>query len=352
MSMTQSAEKTHYAWVDMMRAIGIFAIVFGHTVTAGGLSHYFASFHVPLFFFISGFVFTTKGKNYVSFLAKKAKSLLIPYVVFALLGILVYALLGTFVKDALADHRTVGSLKDQLIEFCLGYCDTNAPLWFLPCLFVANLLAYPVSKFLDSMEKARSKALLLIPILCLSILWNALNYHIFDFYHLPYKFETVLTLLFFFFLGYGLREFAVIERLSRLHGVIKFPLTAVLLVLGGILAMENGKVNCLGAYSGDLFLFYPSAVSTILGLALLCSGVNSCPPLQYVGRHTTAIMVMHKFPVVLFQAVLPQVDRLLAQMPVLTGAVITLISIGLCLVAELLIDRLCPILLGKSRQKA
>ena len=353
MSQTKSAtSKIYLPWIDLMKAIGIFAIVFGHTITKGSVSHYFSSFHVPLFFFLSGFVFTTKGKKYPSFLLKKAKTLLIPYVVFSLVGIAVYAVLGEFVKDALSESRTVGGLKDQLWEFCLGYCDTNAPVWFLPCIFVSCNLAYPISKGLDRIESPRTKALLLTLIGCLSILWNVLNAYIFDLYQLPYKFETVLTLLFFFFFGYALREFGIMERLSSLRNAAKLPLTAALLILGGVLAMFNDKVTCLGAYSGNMFLFYPSAICTIVGLALLCSWIKRCPLLEYIGQHTIAIMVMHKFPVILFQVVIPVTSTLIARNSFLVGTGVTLICIALCLVAELLIDRICPILLGKSRKKA
>lgn len=48
-------------WVDTAKAIGIAAIVLGHTVGESPLKTYVYSFHIPLFFFLSGATFRVKG---------------------------------------------------------------------------------------------------------------------------------------------------------------------------------------------------------------------------------------------------------------------------------------------------
>lgn len=55
-------------WIDTLKALGIIAVVVGHVVP-GTLAKIIFSFHMPLFFFISGFLF--KEKNEVGSYFKK-----------------------------------------------------------------------------------------------------------------------------------------------------------------------------------------------------------------------------------------------------------------------------------------
>ncbi|HLC15852.1 MAG TPA: acyltransferase family protein, partial [Thermodesulfovibrionia bacterium] len=83
-------------WVDALKAIGIFFVVFGHTVgIEARVRDYIFSFHMPLFFFISGFLLKKKHLEmpYVSFLIKKGKELLTPYFVFGFLSYLFWVTL-------------------------------------------------------------------------------------------------------------------------------------------------------------------------------------------------------------------------------------------------------------------
>lgn len=50
-------------WIDILRAIAIIFVVIGHTLTEGEVQTYFYSFHIPLFFFISGMLFKNKEEK-------------------------------------------------------------------------------------------------------------------------------------------------------------------------------------------------------------------------------------------------------------------------------------------------
>ncbi|MEG2189653.1 MAG: acyltransferase family protein, partial [Christensenella sp.] len=94
-------------FVDFARTTGIFLIVMGHAMGrmlhGGGLLYkYFYTFHVPLFFFISGYLFSC-GKNGIgAFLYKKVKTLLVPYFCFGFISLVIFKLLGSFTKENLA----------------------------------------------------------------------------------------------------------------------------------------------------------------------------------------------------------------------------------------------------------
>lgn len=95
-------------WIDSTRGIAILLVVVGHVV--GGYTGNYGmpqyqriidmivdviyTFHMPLFFMISGYVFGLKKYNwsmgnYVAYVNKKAKTLLIPYFLFSALQILI-----------------------------------------------------------------------------------------------------------------------------------------------------------------------------------------------------------------------------------------------------------------------
>lgn len=76
-------------WVDIARAICIVLVVYGHYFPDDSPSWHVCvrsliySFHMPLFMFLSGYLYmvTRKEEPYLHFIGRKARRLLIPYVV-------------------------------------------------------------------------------------------------------------------------------------------------------------------------------------------------------------------------------------------------------------------------------
>lgn len=123
-------------WVDIAKLIGMFAIYLGHFGTAAGLSYPFVfSFHVPLFFFISGCVSNYERDCSVKeYLLKKFKRILIPFYGFASLSIIINVVLN----DA-----DLGDIKQWLwlvIKGCIRNTFFASGLWFLSCLFVMEIV--------------------------------------------------------------------------------------------------------------------------------------------------------------------------------------------------------------------
>lgn len=132
--------------IDIAKGLGILAVVLGHNEIVlhdkGELFRILFSFHMPLFFFISG-VFLNAGANLRPFLAARADSLLKPFFVVMLAvclarGLTAYletgsaGLLGAFAKLAYGTGATIPWI----------------PLWFLPHLFVSSTFSLLVIKAL------------------------------------------------------------------------------------------------------------------------------------------------------------------------------------------------------------
>ena len=50
-------------WIDVSKGIGIILVLIGHISLNGGLNKFIYSFHMPLFFILSGFTFNLAKKE-------------------------------------------------------------------------------------------------------------------------------------------------------------------------------------------------------------------------------------------------------------------------------------------------
>ena len=82
-------------WVDTLKGIGIILVVVAHYRLPTALDTYIFSFHMPLFFFISGFLlnFVKYAESVTTFIKGRFRSLIVPYFAFAVLTCLFYILL-------------------------------------------------------------------------------------------------------------------------------------------------------------------------------------------------------------------------------------------------------------------
>jgi fucose 4-O-acetylase-like acetyltransferase len=125
-------------WIDRAKGYGIVLILLGHIPTPY-ITEYAYIFHVPLFFFISGYLFNNKSP-FKTFLLKKVKGLLIPYFFLGIPCLIVDGLIGENV-GAFANAST---FSKYLCHFFIQR--RMFSLWFLTALFVVELIYYGLSK--------------------------------------------------------------------------------------------------------------------------------------------------------------------------------------------------------------
>ena len=139
--------KEKLIWIDNLKAIGIFAVILGHIASPFGTFIY--SWHMPLFFMIAGF-FIKFDLSLKEFIIKDFKRLMIPYFLFAIVGLL----LETIKRIAL--HREsldyIHEIKAVFIWMDMSsLINTYAfVLWFLPTLFFARVFLVVINKFIQN----------------------------------------------------------------------------------------------------------------------------------------------------------------------------------------------------------
>jgi fucose 4-O-acetylase-like acetyltransferase len=131
------------ATIDIARGIGIILVVLGHNSIVledkGELFRVIYSFHLPLFFFLSG-VFLKDSAPLGSVALSRADALLKPYFV-------VLLLLGA-VEMLLPQASPIASTSPLAYLSGVLYATTPTiawtPLWFLPHLFVASVVSVAI----------------------------------------------------------------------------------------------------------------------------------------------------------------------------------------------------------------
>ncbi len=131
--------------LDIMKGIGILLVVFAHVYHKSGIVYLF---HMPLFFILSGAAMTYSASGYS--LKKKFKTLLVPYFVFSLLCFAYWAFVESRFRPmhdaAICEWWTGANVKLQQFVNIFTAINSksafvyNIVLWFLPCLFMAELV--------------------------------------------------------------------------------------------------------------------------------------------------------------------------------------------------------------------
>ena len=340
-----SRRQAREEWIDTARCLMIYAIVLGHTLRgATELYQWLFSFHVPMSIMISGMVAGGHGQRFGPFAWRRFVRLMIPYYCFSLLSIGIYAVIGQTAEDAVGGGRpltVVQCLGGMLLANSKsGAMRWNTPLWYVPMFFVMSLMGYWTGRIRRGRDMALAAAL--------SVGIGALVYESGPAVRLPFALETAACCLPFFLLG-GLlhRACAVLKERGPIG---KLALAAALILAGELLRRHNGPISVRTDRYGNYVLFLLSALSSSSGFIVLSMlwprGVR---PLNYVGRNTMSILLMHKFPIMLFVTILPVTKRLAAAYPIVTSAAVAAVTVLMCLAADRIICLAAPWMVGKGR---
>lgn len=135
-------KNTRIDWIDVSKAFAIFFIYFGHWVTKNGNLEIFSySFHLQLFFIISGFFAIKQQKNSaLEFVKKQAYMILIPFAFFVVLNTVYFNLDG---------EKTINDISLNIFSNLTDFSHSVAPeLWFLPALFCVTIFYFFMFKLL------------------------------------------------------------------------------------------------------------------------------------------------------------------------------------------------------------
>ncbi|KAB7764047.1 acyltransferase family protein [Xanthomonas maliensis] len=332
--------------IDVAKALAIVLVALGHASGMPPAYKLFAySFHVPLFFLLSGWVSERFGRRSLNgaTLAKLARTLLVPYLAFFLVAY-AYWMLTAFVNGAAQQWNGHAWWHPLLgVVWANGSSLYVLPaLWFLPALFVATLGYLALRTRLG----VAAAAAVSLPVALAWCAWfPALHLR------LPLALDVLPVALFFIAVGAWLSTHAAPLQSKPVFWIVALPVFAV---CWAVLASMNGQVDVNNLQFGH-------SVALFLLVSLLGTGLTLCVAylvqqwrwLQWIGSNTLLILCTHTLVFLVVTSVVTRtglIDRHLIGTP---GW-----AMGLCAVAILasvpmraVLIRVAPWMLGLQRPR-
>lgn len=133
-------------WIDIFKGIGITLVVIGHMWSPGG--KFILWFHMPLFFFISGYLYNS-DISIEKYLKKKFLRLIVPYLSFLfLLSIPDYIVCFNSANSTMNSHL-FGDIISLTIKQIYGGRDLYGwfdVFWFVTCLFLTQQIFHIINR--------------------------------------------------------------------------------------------------------------------------------------------------------------------------------------------------------------
>jgi len=339
-----NAMKKRIASIDIAKAIGIFLIVLGHVLKSGNVRKVIFSFHVPLFFFLSGLCFSRKKNK--EFIKKKLITTYVPYLILSLISIFIYTILGKYI-DKEIETNFLGNICGMFYANSnLFNMEWNQPLWFLPSLMILLITINCIENIIGK-SKEKNFIRLLISVIAFIVGIELVKHKLF----LPFQFESSLCMMIWTYIGIICKEKVCIHNLKQedYRKKIGIVVMSLIAIVGCVcLLLNNETISVRQGNYGNIFIYY--FVSTIMiSFVMLVSRfiektLKRIEILLYVGKNTLGILLLHKFPILFFQKIVKPSKLILAGKEnitqIIVAIVISIITIGLCLLAQAILLKL------------
>ncbi len=290
--MGKAMTENRLRYIDIARGIAIICIILGHLGNKTINSVVF-TFHVPIFFFITGFFISSK-KPIKEFVKAKFRTLIVPYILTCLVIILLGTLQGWFHGDA------VLALKKWAYASLYGAGDTYkkpfyipqiGALWFLLASFFGGVFLRISLNFKTSIRLAF--------IACLF----AAGYYSRALFWFPFSIQAGACSALFMYMGFLLKNSK--ETLSNLPQEVKY-FGVVIAVIAWISFIHDFKgfwlVHCnIGRGIVDIFGCICACAVVILISKILDSKTEHISEfLSYFGKYSLLVLCVHIIELNLF----------------------------------------------------
>jgi len=277
-------------WIDTLKALAIFMVVIGHTIgLPAPVERLIFSFHMPIFFWISGLLAKESIKEvpFTSYVKNKARSRLIPYLFFSIFSYILWFFLfrhfGTQAQLNISPLRTfTGIFYGNGINH---WIDHNTVLWFFLCLFVTEMLFF-------FLIKIPSKTGLMVALTLFSIggyvdTW--INRP--DGFRLPWNIDIAFSMVVFYGIGYLCQP--LLRSDIWKNRSFKWGLVTLCLPLYTVCSLANIKVAVVAGIYGNYIFFYTAALSGILFWVVVAMQIPDSRLVSKIGNNTLIIFSLH-----------------------------------------------------------
>ncbi|MCR5650003.1 MAG: acyltransferase family protein [Lachnospiraceae bacterium] len=307
------------AYIDLAKGIGMVLVLCGHlqndTIFAlsphiQGFCKWIFSFHMPMFFIISGMLFAAKGEipPMKDFFKKRFSTIMVPYYLFTVIYFLII-LYGVFISHSM-------NITDMFVQlwYAVSLYGINV-LWFLPALFIAEMIFALIMKKFDG--KKRWIAVLIMTMAALGV--NEIRGYIPENPAVYVRLNEIIVMLLrpviacsFISIGYLFEMTGgrfCCHLFSKKLSAEPSPchlLTAVIFFAVNIAVVRfNSPTDLRSLVLNNYLLYYIGAVAGSGFIILMCRMVMSLsksgkafPVTRFWGRNSLLFMAVHNNPAV------------------------------------------------------
>lgn len=292
-TLTDCTQKKRIEWIDIAKGIGMVLVMLGHAqipyvspfcdeISIQDVFLY--SFHIPLFMFLSGLCFSDKDIKFSEFFKKKFKSLIVPYIFFAIVSVAAQCVIDFVTNHSLSIHTLLNEVKAVTIQI------RAHTIWFLACLVFLELAFYFIKKICNNHHFK-------IAIFTLIFLICGIVYRKFVAINLPWNIDLVPMLMPFFAAGYCVKS-VINSPLTKKHSLL-FVLAVIINQGVNLINLKFFSPHFIDVYSnayGNYILFFISAFSGIYAMVLFCKYFDGKMKIfQYIGRNSLIFLGLHRF---------------------------------------------------------
>lgn len=326
-------------YIDIAKGAAMLLVIIGHcSYSPMGLIGWLYSFHMPLFFALSGFTFRPeKYRNLRALLAEKARTLLVPY--FALC-LIVWALCLLLLDGMQLESRHVNELIGIVLSKRLSKYFFN--LWFLTVLFLGQPLLWIILK-----AARGKKRIILLAAAAAYVLGAFVVRHVKGTY---WSADLVPIALCFLLLGYALR--AWMNRHPACGAKPLALLWGLNLLFFYLNYAQVGRSDLYYCKLGNPLFFFIAACAGAAGSILLCRRVGRCAPLAWIGKNSLAFYAFEALTIPLSERLIRLVFPSVSTPSIPALFAVLLLSCAMMAAFSIFINRFCPCILGKSARHA
>ena len=253
--VTQATNQTtkRLQWLDIMKGILIFFVILSHSYPDPVSERFFTPFFLTMFFWVGGYTFSLKD-SFKTFIISKLRHLVIPLFILGGMRVVILCVLSGF-----------GELPQRIIGLFLQRDCIYDEMWFLSCLFMAELLLYVLISVLKGIKK---KEIMFAVLLLAGLLLLVLGYVIIEFVEVKIVWELELALLMVFYSACG-----YVWRKSGEKTDILLKIPVVLICFAAYLALwilVPNDVNIHSEKLGVFPLFFLESLIVMPVLVFIC----------------------------------------------------------------------------------
>lgn len=267
-------------WADYARGICILLVIIGHSSVPSLFTKAFIySFHMPLFFFVSGYFFKDESDGMISFVKHKAISYLLPYFIY---GVSYWTIKDIFMPLFLGTGIKFNHLLGVFLQIPNSAYSNG--VWFFSALFVSNI----IFKYIINLRlNIKFKSLFVLFFAFAAFGFNNL-YH----QRVPWYFDVSLIVLPYVLLGYlaknnnyCIQKFNFFLYKKSNYGIIAYLILNVVLTIEH-LRLTGRAVDYHIMRVDNLLTAYASGLFGILFIVELCRNISGFHILQFIGKNS------------------------------------------------------------------